>query len=157
MSTLETTGKATPLASVAPYAGAASRAVPRRWLALAPVVDAVVLTFAVAIERLGGRAVGADNMSVAWGVVFPAITMALLAAGGRYRERLRLQLLDDLRTIAGATAIASMATIALPVLLGAESTGLPAQGVRLWLFATVYLTASRGGIISSVIASRRHE
>src|SRR5580765_3390503 len=156
MSTLETTGKATPLASVAPHAGAVSRAAPRRWLALAPVVDAVVLTFAVAIERLGGRAVGADNMSVAWVVVFPAITMALLAAGGLYRERLRLQLLDDLRTIAGATAIASMATIALPVLLGAESTGLPAQGVRLWLFATVYLTASRGGIISSVIASRRH-
>jgi hypothetical protein len=64
-------------------------------------------------------------MSVAWVCRFPAITMALLAAGGLYRDRLRLQLLDDLRTIAGATAIASMATIALPVLLGAESTGLP--------------------------------
>jgi exopolysaccharide biosynthesis polyprenyl glycosylphosphotransferase len=142
---------------VSPSGAVRPRVSARRWLALAPVADALVLTFAVIVERLGGGAVGADNMSVAWVVCFPAITMALLAAGGLYHDRLRLQLLDDLRTIAGATAIASMATIALPVLIGAETSGLPAQGVRLWLFATVYLTASRGGIISSVIASRRHE
>jgi exopolysaccharide biosynthesis polyprenyl glycosylphosphotransferase len=158
VSILEPTAETTALASVAARpAGSAPRASARRWLALAPVADAVVLTFAVVVERLGGHAVGADNMSVAWVVGFPAITLALLAAAGLYRERLRLQLLDDLRTIAGATAIASMATIALPVLTGANTSGLPAQGVRLWLFATVYLTASRGGIISSVIASRRQD
>jgi exopolysaccharide biosynthesis polyprenyl glycosylphosphotransferase len=158
VSILEPTTDSAPLASIAARpAVSAPRASARRWLALAPVADALVLTFAVVVERLGGRAVGADSMSVAWLVVFPAITMALLGAGGLYRERLRLQLLDDLRTIAGATAIASMATIALPVLTGANTAGLPAQGVRLWLFATVYLTASRGGIISSVIASRRHD
>jgi exopolysaccharide biosynthesis polyprenyl glycosylphosphotransferase len=159
MSILEPTTDSAPLGRVAlsPSGAVRRRASARRWLALAPIADALVLTFAVVVERLGGRAVGADNLSVAWVVGFPAITMALLAAGGLYRDRLRLQLLDDLRTIAGATAIASMATIALPVLIGAETAGLPAQGVRLWLFATVYLTASRGGILSSVIASRRHD
>jgi exopolysaccharide biosynthesis polyprenyl glycosylphosphotransferase len=158
VSILEPTTDSAPLASIAARPAVfAPRASVRRWLALAPVADAFVLTFAVVVERLGGRAVGADSMSVAWLVVFPAITIALLGAGGLYRERLRLQLLDDLRTIAGATAIASMATIALPVLMGANTAGLPAQGVRLWLFATVYLTASRGGIISSVIASRRYD
>ena len=159
MSTLERTPNAARFASAPARAAAASRRpVPgRRWLALAPVADAVVLAFAVVVERLGGRAVGADGMSAAWVVAFPAITMALLAAGGLYRDRLRLQLLDDLRTIAGATAIASMATIALPVLTGANTAGLPAQGVRLWLFATVYLTASRSGMISSVVSSRRHD
>jgi exopolysaccharide biosynthesis polyprenyl glycosylphosphotransferase len=148
VSILEPTTDSRPLGSVGvrPSGAVTPRASARRWLALAPVADALVLTFAVIVERLGGRAVGADSLS-----------MALLAAGGLYRDRLRLQLLDDLRTIAGATAIASMATITLPVLIGAETAGLPAQGVRLWLFATVYLTASRGGIISSVIASRRHE
>ena len=159
MSILEPTTDSAPLGSVAlrPSGADRRRASSRRWLALAPAADAVVLTFAVVVERLGGRAVGADNISVAWVIGFPAITIALLAAGGLYRDRLRLQLLDDLRTIAGATAIASMATIALPVLIGAEAAGLSAQGVRLWLFATVYLTASRGGIISSVVASRRHD
>jgi exopolysaccharide biosynthesis polyprenyl glycosylphosphotransferase len=131
------------------------RRVARRWLALAPIADALVLTLAVALERVGGRSVGADTLSTAWIVGFPAVAIALLAAGGLYRERLRLQLLDDLRTIAGATAIASMATIMLPVLAGANTDGLAAQGVRLWLFATVYLTASRGGLISSIAASRR--
>jgi len=156
VSILEQTTDVTALAGLAERASSARpRSLARRWLALAPLADAAVLTFAVVVERLGGRALDADSMPAGWVVGFPAITMALLAAGGFYRQRLRLQLLDDLRTIAGATAIASMATIALPVLTGANTIGLPAQGVRLWLFATVYLTASRGGLISSVIASRR--
>jgi exopolysaccharide biosynthesis polyprenyl glycosylphosphotransferase len=71
-----------------------------------------------------------------------------------YRPRLRVQLLDDLGTIAGATAIAAMTTISASVLLGGH-TDLAVQGVRLWLFSTVYLTASRGGVISSLVAARR--
>src|SRR3954451_7389033 len=158
MSIREPTTDSAPLAASVPRGAApASRRATRRWLALGPLADALVLTFAVAVERLGGRAVGADSLPLAWVVGFPAITIALLAAGGLYRERLRLQLLDDLRTIAGSAAIASMMTIALPVLTGDETAGLAAQGVRIWLFATVYLTASRGGIISSVIASRRRD
>ena len=65
----------------------------RRWLALAPVADALVLTLAVVVERLGGRYVGADSLSAAWMVGFPAIVITLLASRGFYRERLRLQLL----------------------------------------------------------------
>jgi exopolysaccharide biosynthesis polyprenyl glycosylphosphotransferase len=126
----------------------------RRWLALAPVADALVLTLAVVVERLGGRYVGADSLSAAWMVGFPAIVITLLASRGFYRERLRLQLLDELGTIAGATAIASMITITLPVIAGANTASLPAQGVRLWLFATVYLAASRASIVSSIVASR---
>ncbi|HEY6068395.1 MAG TPA: sugar transferase [Gaiellaceae bacterium] len=127
----------------------------RHWLALAPIADALVLGLAVGVERVGWSAVGADGLSAAWLVGFPGIAIALLAAGGLYRDRLRLQLLDDLRTIAGATAIASMATIALPVMAGANGGSLSAQGVRLWLFSMVYLTASRGGIVSAVVAARR--
>src|SRR5947208_3243062 len=108
MSILEPTTDAAPLAAVSPRAATpAARRAARRWLALAPLADALVLTFAVVVERLGGRAVGAESMPVAWVLVFPAITIALLAAGGLYRGRLRLQLLDDLRTIAGAAAMAS--------------------------------------------------
>ncbi len=126
----------------------------RRWLALAPVADALVLTFAVVAERLGGRYVGADSLSSAWMVGFPVIVITLLASRGFYRERLRLQLLDELGTIAGATAIASMITITLPVVAGANTASVPAQGVRLWLFATVYLAVSRASIVSSIVASR---
>src|SRR3954451_259380 len=138
MSILEPTTDSAPLAAVAPRAATpAARRAARRWLPLAPPAGALVLTFAVVVERLGGRAVGADSMPVAWVLVFPAITIALLAAGGLYRGRLRRRFLEHLRTIAGAAAIASMATIALPVLTGDETGELAAPGVRLWLFAAV--------------------
>ena len=74
----------------------------RRWLALAPLADALVLALAVVVERLGGRYVGADSLSIAWMVGFPLIVITLLASRGFYRERLRLQLLDEIGTIAGA-------------------------------------------------------
>jgi exopolysaccharide biosynthesis polyprenyl glycosylphosphotransferase len=156
VSILDPTSEAAQLAAFAPRTEAAPCVRPRRrWAALAPLADAVILTVAVAGERLGGRAIGADAISVVWIIGFPAVAIALLAVGGLYRERLRVQLLDDLRTIAGATAIASMATITLPILAGDGGDGVAAQGVRLWLFATVYLTASRAGVIASLVASRR--
>ena len=155
MSIFEPATEAPRLAARPARSKASSRRRARHWLALAPAADAVVLGFAVAFERVGGRAVGADSLSATWLYTFPVIAIVLLAAGGLYRDRLRFQLLDDLRTIAGATAIASMSTITLPVLAGASAGSLSAQGVRLWLFSTVYLIASRGGIISAVVAARR--
>jgi exopolysaccharide biosynthesis polyprenyl glycosylphosphotransferase len=155
MSILGSTSDSASLPVVAPAARAgASPLAGRSWVGIALLADALVLTLAVAAERLSGGVVGGDSLSLGWIVGFPAVAISLLATGGLYRTRLRLQLLDDLRTIAGATAIASMATIALPVLVGANTPGVSAQGVRLWLFSTVYLTASRAGIISSIMASR---
>ena len=124
------------------------------WWVFAPVADALVLTLAVFVERLGGRAVGASPLPLTWFTLFPPITIAILAAARMYRPRLRIQLLDDLGTIAGATAIAAMTTISASVLLGGR-TDLAVQGARLWLFSTVYLTASRGGVIASLVAARR--
>jgi exopolysaccharide biosynthesis polyprenyl glycosylphosphotransferase len=127
---------------------------PINWWAFAPVADAAVLTLAVFVERVSGRAVGASPLPLTWFLLFPPITIALLAAARLYRSRLRIQLLDDLGAIAGATAIAAMTTISASVVLGGH-TDLAVQGVRLWLFSTVYLTASRGGVISSLLAARR--
>ena len=125
-----------------------------RWWLFAPIADAAILTLAVFVERLSGHAVGASQLSLTWFLLFPPLTIALLGAARMYRPRLRLQLLDDLKTIAGATAIAAMTTISISVLVGGQ-TELAVQGVRLWLFSTVYLTASRGGVISSLVAARR--
>jgi exopolysaccharide biosynthesis polyprenyl glycosylphosphotransferase len=142
---------------LARFATSATETRPRsaiNWWSFAPVADAAILTLAVFVERLGGRAVGASQLPLTWFLLFPPLTIALLAAAHMYRPRLRLQLLDDLRTIAGATAVAAMTTISASVFVGGH-TELAVQGVRLWLFSTVYLTASRGGVISSLIATRR--
>jgi exopolysaccharide biosynthesis polyprenyl glycosylphosphotransferase len=122
--------------------------------ALAPLIDGVVLLLAVFVERIGSRAAAATPLPLGWLLLFPPITLALLAAAGTYRLRLRVQILDDLRTIGGATAIAAMTTITMSVLV-AGPANLAVQGVRLWLFSTVYLAASRAGIVAAAAASRR--
>ena len=137
MSILEPTSNPATLPVVAPPAARTGSSVfsGRRWVLIAPLVDALVLTLAVVVERLSGRAVGAESLSVVWVVGFPAVAITLLSMCGLYRHRLRLQLLDDLRTIAGATAIASMTTITLPVVLGREhGRRLCARGSSLALF-----------------------
>ena len=123
------------------------------WPAVAPFADGIVLGLAALGERIGGRSLGAQAMPVEWLVVFPPLALALLWTAGLYRRRLRLQLLDDIRLIAGATAIAAMATITLSALAGDGAVAI--QGVRLWLFATVYVAASRVGVVSSLVAARR--
>ena len=126
-----------------------------RWAALAPLADIVILTLAVLVERLGDGAARVGSPRTVWFVTFPAVTLALLGAARFYRPRLRIQLLDDLRTIVGATAIAAMSTVSAAVLFGGQSNAA-SQGIRLWLFSSVYLVASRAGVISSVSATRRN-
>jgi exopolysaccharide biosynthesis polyprenyl glycosylphosphotransferase len=126
-----------------------------RWAALAPLADIVILTAAVLVERLGDGAARVGSPRTIWFVLFPPVTLALLGAARFYRPRLRAQLVDDIRTIAGATAIAAMTTVSAAVFLGGQPNAA-SQGVRLWLFSTVYLVASRAGVVSSTSASRRH-
>src|SRR5579864_6628578 len=85
------------------------------WSALAPLADAVILTLAVVVERVGDGAARVGSPWTFWFVLFPPVTLALLGAARFYRPRLRVQLLDDLRTIAGASAIAAMTTVSAAV------------------------------------------
>src|SRR5918911_5061126 len=123
------------------------------WRAIAPFADGAVLCLAALGERIGSRSPGAQPMPLEWLLLFPPLALALLWTTGLYRRRLRFQLLDDLRLIAGATAIAAMVTITLSAFGGDGAVAI--QGVRLWLFAMVYLAASRAGVVSSLVAARR--
>ena len=143
--------------TAAPVAGAAPTAARSRrrlsWSGAAPFADGVVLYLAAVVEQIGDRALGGQPMPGPTLLTFPLVALALLWATGLYRQRLRYQLLDDVRLIVGATAIAAMFTITVSVVAGASAAAV--AGVRLWLFATVYLAASRAGVVSSVVAARR--
>jgi exopolysaccharide biosynthesis polyprenyl glycosylphosphotransferase len=151
LSALDRTTAAPPGAhGIAAEHGSSRRA---SWTAAAPFADTAVLYIAVVVEPIGDRSLGTAPMPTIAHLLFPPLALVLLWATGLYRRRLRYQLLDDFRLIVGATAIATMATVTLSVLAGASSGAV--EGVRLWLFATVYLAASRAGVVSSVVASRR--
>ncbi|HEY5659264.1 MAG TPA: exopolysaccharide biosynthesis polyprenyl glycosylphosphotransferase [Gaiellaceae bacterium] len=121
--------------------------------AVAPVVDLVVLTVAVVAESAGARTLSSPVGS-SWVFFFPPLAVAALAAGGLYRSRLGPDLLDELRAIAGATAIAAMTTTALAV-AGGKGASAAVEMSRLWVFSTVYVAAVRSGVLSPLFGQRR--
>jgi exopolysaccharide biosynthesis polyprenyl glycosylphosphotransferase len=87
--------------------------------------------------------------------LFGVLVLAVFAARGMYRPRLRAELLEDLRGVVAATALAAMAVLTLRALVG-EPADLAAQAIRPWAFATVYLAAGRVALHWSQTQARRH-
>ncbi|HSC73185.1 MAG TPA: exopolysaccharide biosynthesis polyprenyl glycosylphosphotransferase [Gaiellaceae bacterium] len=120
--------------------------------AFAPAVDALVLAAAALVESVATHGFSASAATFVWVLLFPSLAVTVLAAAGIYRMRLATDLLDELRAIVGATAIAAMTTTALLIAGGADGH-TEAHAVRAWLFGTVYLAAVRSGMLSSLLGS----
>jgi exopolysaccharide biosynthesis polyprenyl glycosylphosphotransferase len=112
-------------------------------LAIAGVGSAVVASFA-----------GLPQVPAGWLVIFSVFVIALLAYFRLYRPRFALHLLDDLRSIFGATAVAAMGMAFVTVLLTDENQAAE-QAIRAWLFAAACLAAGRGGLHLVEVRRRR--
>jgi exopolysaccharide biosynthesis polyprenyl glycosylphosphotransferase len=117
-------------------------------------LDATLLAAAGVAAALGSRAAGIDSPPAGWVALFAAFVLAIFAARGMYRARLRAELLEDLRGVVGATALAAMAVLTLRELL-TEPPDLAAQVIRPWAFAMVYVAAGRVALHWSQTQSRR--
>ena len=118
-------------------------------------LDATLLAAAGLAAALGSRAAGIESPPAGWVALFAVLVLALFALRGMYRARLRAELLEDLRVVIGATALAAMGVLTLRELL-AEPPDLAAQVIRPWAFATVYVAAGRVALHWSQTQSRRH-
>jgi len=118
-------------------------------------LDVALLGAAGLAAALGSRAAGVDAAPVGWVVLFGACVLAAFVARGMYRPRLRAELLEDLRGVVVATALAAMVVLTLRALL-TEPPDLAAQVIRPWAFATVYLAAGRVALHWSQCQARRH-
>jgi exopolysaccharide biosynthesis polyprenyl glycosylphosphotransferase len=98
---------------------------------------------------LAGARAPEYRLNLLWVTLYPLVTLSLLAAFGKYRRRLRLEILDDARITVAATAIAAMAVLPLAALHEAETVS---AAERTWLFTTLYLIAGNSGLL---IAQRR--
>ncbi|MGH3995461.1 MAG: nucleoside-diphosphate sugar epimerase/dehydratase, partial [Pseudonocardiaceae bacterium] len=116
------------------------------------LVDVMMLAAAVAASEISGQVPGGTPVSLGWLLAFSVAVLVLLAAGGAYRARFTLHLLDDFGAILGATAIAAMGITFVRVLF-ADSPSAAPEAVRAWLFAVTYLTAGRAGM--ELVLSRR--
>jgi exopolysaccharide biosynthesis polyprenyl glycosylphosphotransferase len=113
-----------------------------------------MLAAAALASSLGSRAAGVDAAPAGWLVLFSVLVVAAFAARGMYRSRLRADILDDLRGVVTATALAAMSVLTLRELL-TEPADLSAQSIRPWAFATVYLAAGRVALHWSRTQARR--
>ena len=117
-------------------------------------VDAVMLLAAVAATVLGSRGSGMPVLATAWLGGFCALVLVLAWVRGMYRPRLKLDLLDDLRSLVAVTSLAAMATLSVYVVF-TDAAVSGAEVVRPWAFATAYLAAGRAALYWSQVAARR--
>jgi exopolysaccharide biosynthesis polyprenyl glycosylphosphotransferase len=109
------------------------------------VLDCVMLALAAVGAVVSAPFTALPPMDPGGLIGFSLAVVALLAYFGLYRPRFAPHLLDDIRSIVGATAVAAMGMAFVTVLLTDERDAAE-QAVRAWLFAATCLTAGRGGL-----------
>jgi FlaA1/EpsC-like NDP-sugar epimerase len=126
----------------------------REWALVRFAVDSVMLALGAVVAETGWRAAGFEPTPAVWFLVFPVLTIVLLYARGAYQPRLHPRLLDELRRVIGASAIAAMAATTARVVL-TDDTIPSTQAVRPWLFATTCLVAARAVLGWADMRARR--
>jgi exopolysaccharide biosynthesis polyprenyl glycosylphosphotransferase len=101
-----------------------------------------MLLAAVVVADLGAPRAGVPTTPAVWLALFPLLTFAIMGARGLYRPRVFLRVLDDLRVVVTATALAAMVVLSLRI-VAADDPWVAAQTARIWAFASVYLVAGR--------------
>src|SRR2546430_11746244 len=97
------------------------------WTRGAFLLDAVMLLAAALAAELGSRDAGIVRTSPVWFVAYGAIVLFAFYLRGLYAWRVRLQVLDDVRTVLTMTALASMVLLTLRILLPGEVDDLASQ------------------------------
>ena len=88
----------------------------RGWLRFRLLVDAVLLVLGAVSAIVGARAGDVDAASgLVW--LLPPLTLVLMAVWGLYRDRTALRLVDGIGQVIAATALPTIAVIALAALL----------------------------------------
>jgi exopolysaccharide biosynthesis polyprenyl glycosylphosphotransferase len=126
------------------------------WARGALVLDAAMLAAAALASQLGARDAGVLRISLVWLLTYSGLVLLLLYLRGMYSWRVRLQVLDDLRTIVTTTALAGMILLTLRIILPGNVVGLAPQTLRLWAFTAFYLGAGRAALDWAQLKARAH-
>jgi len=120
------------------------------WNVVRPAGDLLALAFAVILTlRWPGEPVPA---SAAWPVLlFPALSIGLLAARGTYQRRMRVRILDGVVPVVGAVSIAAMISALIDVYGFGTRLDQAVVG-HLWVVGVTAVGALR---IVAVVAQRR--
>src|SRR3954453_14278777 len=126
------------------------------WSRGAFALDGAMLLAAGLAATFGSRVAGIIPIQGAWVVLYSAIVLLALHTRRMYSWRVRLQVLDDLRSVLTAPPLACMAPLTLRILLPGDIDDLAGQSIRLWAFSAFYLSAGRIALNWAQITARRH-
>src|SRR6187401_1177613 len=87
------------------------------WARGALLLDGLMLLTAALLSELTAARAGIVQTAPLWLGVYSVLVLALLARRGLYNWRLRLSVLDNLKRVVSAAVLASMALLALRILL----------------------------------------
>ena len=120
------------------------------------LLDAAMLLAAALAAELGSTGAGIVSTSPVWLVTYGAIVLLAFYLRGLYTWHVRVQVLDDVRLVVTATALASMALLTLRITLPGSVQDLAPQTLRLWAFSAVYVAAGRVALDWAQLKARRH-
>src|SRR5688500_7600924 len=116
--------------------------------------DATALAAAALAAGYGAAATGHNVLPPAWAAAFVLLTAGVLAFRGLYRPQICPSLLDNVRSIAGAAALAAMLVLTARVLISQDAS-TAAESIRQFVFAAFYLSAGRIALHWSTAKARR--
>lgn len=117
-------------------------------------IDAAILAGALICAELTAPG-GVGPSAPVWVVLFTGLVIVFLQMRDAYRQRLRIQVLEDLRLILSTTALAAMVVLALRVLLQ-DDPQTAGQTFRQWAFAVLFLLVGRAAIDLAELRARKH-
>jgi exopolysaccharide biosynthesis polyprenyl glycosylphosphotransferase len=112
------------------------------------LVDVAMLFLAGATTQLASHLAGYPKPPITWVFIFGVMVLAMFGARGMYSQRLRSHLLDEIRQIVSATAIATMAVISIRIIL-ADDPHTSGQTAQAWILAALFLSVGRTGLFLS--------
>jgi exopolysaccharide biosynthesis polyprenyl glycosylphosphotransferase len=125
------------------------------WSRGAFALDSAMLLAAGLAATLGSRVAGIIPMPGVWVLLYSCFVLLALHTRRMYTWRVRLQVLDDIRSVLTATVLACMALVTLRILLPGEVDQLAGQSIRLWAFSAFYLVAGRIALDWAQLNARR--
>ena len=126
------------------------------WAVGALVLDGLMLLAAAVVSELTAANAGVVRTAPVWLLAYAAAVVALLARRGLYDWRLRLSVLDNLRRVVSATALAAMVVLCLRLVLPGDVHDLTSQSLRMLAFSAVYVAAGRAAFDWTQLMARRH-
>jgi exopolysaccharide biosynthesis polyprenyl glycosylphosphotransferase len=121
------------------------------WGPIALAIDVAALVCALLLAQLVS---GPTTMPVGWAAFFAGLVIAFLWTQKMYWTTLELRMLDTIRSIVVAVAIATAITIALRE-VSTDGTAIAEAAIEAWLFATAFLVAGRISLIAAERRARR--